>query len=148
MCNLSLKPLAGSSQIMTNIIWNPNIFINLYYSYILRFKKTSDIYKEHKFICYKGVIPEQKKLQVSLKFGKVSLDMDSTTLFIQLKSIAEEVFCLSVNESPIEENLIGIPIFQNHNIGFDTVNNKLYIKPGECRKLYDSFKDELGHPDP
>ncbi|CAG7892071.1 unnamed protein product [Brassica rapa] len=89
----------------------------------------SDIYKEHKFICYKGVIPEQKKLQVSLKFGKVSLDMDSTTLFIQLKSIAEEVFCLSVNESPIEENLIGIPIFQNHNIGFDTVNNKLYIKP-------------------
>ncbi|CAA7060003.1 unnamed protein product [Microthlaspi erraticum] len=110
----------------------------------------SYVYEEHKMICYEGEIPEDKKIQFSLHFGTVTLDMETTTLFVQdnTDDIDEETFCLSVHESPLEENLIGIPIFQGRNIGFDVPNNKLYIQAVECHKLYDGFNDELAYRSP
>ncbi|KFK43380.1 hypothetical protein AALP_AA1G118600 [Arabis alpina] len=116
-------------------------------------KKMSDAgyeaYEMDNLICYDGTIPKAKEedIRVAFMFGKVTWMMNTMKMFIQ---VDDALFCLYIDESPIKQNLIGMPMFQGHNVGFDVPNNKLHIKPmtSPCNKLYDDSNDELDIPNP
>lgn len=76
-------------------------------------------------ICYEKNIPKYEKLKSSLKLDEIILKMKTIQLFIHLD---DDHFRLSVNGYPLEENIIGIPIFQDCNIGYDIPNNSFIPK--------------------
>ncbi|XP_030456279.1 aspartic proteinase CDR1-like [Syzygium oleosum] len=89
------------------------------------------------FLCYVGTM--QKDLQqfpvVKFHFDGAELVLDINDMFLQVKP---NMFCMTVVESDLRLqglSLIGVLAQQYHNIGYDTLEKKLFIERIDCDPL-------------